>query len=79
MNHTLIKLSEKYWVLKAIQAVKSILRKCIVCKRFNSLLGDQLIAPLLADRLEPVTVAPFAAVGFDLGGPLFGKNIDNKQ
>ena len=61
----------------ARQAVKSILGRCIICKRFNSLPGDQLIAPLPSACVEPVT--PFAVIVIDFGGPLFVKDTDNKQ
>ena len=59
------------------QAVKSILGKCIIYKWFNSLSGDQLIASLLADRVESVAV--LAVISIDFGGPLFVKDTDNKQ
>lgn len=77
VSHTLVQLREKYWITKARPAVKSLLRKCITCKRFNSSPGDQTVAPLPVDRVEES--APFSVIGVDFAGPLFVKNNDTKQ
>ncbi|GFS37277.1 integrase catalytic domain-containing protein [Trichonephila inaurata madagascariensis] len=49
---TLIQVREKYWVPKGRQIIKSIVRKCFVCKKFNFHSGTQIMAALPRDRIE---------------------------
>ncbi|GFU32840.1 integrase catalytic domain-containing protein [Trichonephila clavipes] len=74
VSHTLVQVREKYWILKARQTIKSLLKRCISCKRFNSNPGSQVTAPLPDIRVTDVTV-----VGHDFAGPLFVKDNDAKQ
>ncbi|GFQ98507.1 integrase catalytic domain-containing protein [Trichonephila clavata] len=77
VSHTLVQVREKYWILKARQTIKSLLKKCIICKRFNSNPGNQVIAPLPDVRVTESP--PFSVVGIDFAGPLFVKDSDAKQ
>lgn len=77
VTHTSVQLREKFWILKARQTIKSLLRSCVICKRFSSSPGDQMTAPLPADRVEQS--APFSIIGVDFAGPLFVKDNDIKQ
>ncbi|GFX23768.1 integrase catalytic domain-containing protein [Trichonephila clavipes] len=67
---------EKYWILKALQTMKSHLKKCITCRRFNFNQESQVITPL-PDVCE--TGSPFAVARIDFAGPLFVKDSDAKQ
>ncbi|GFY36756.1 integrase catalytic domain-containing protein [Trichonephila clavipes] len=73
---TLIQAREKYRVPKGRQIIKSILRKCFVCKKFNSSPGTQIMAPLPRDRIEQSP--PFAVTGLDFAGPIYVKNSKEK-
>ncbi|GFY57571.1 integrase catalytic domain-containing protein [Trichonephila inaurata madagascariensis] len=73
---TLIQVREKYWVPKGRQIIKSIIRKCFVCKKFNSRPGTQIMAPLPRDRKEQSP--PFAVTGLDFAGPIYVKNSKEK-
>ena len=66
VSDTLVQTREKYWIIKGRQVIKSVLGKCITCKRFNSSPGNQVVAPLPAARLEEST--PFSVIGIDFGG-----------
>ncbi|GFT64162.1 integrase catalytic domain-containing protein [Trichonephila clavipes] len=77
VSHTLVQVREKYWILKARQTIKSLLKKCITCKRFNSNPGSQVIAPLPDVRVTESP--PFSVVGIDFAGPLFVKDSNAKQ
>lgn len=77
ISDTLMEIREKYWVIKGRQTVKNVLKRCVLCKRFNSLPGVQVTAPLPAARMEQLP--PFSIVGIDFGGPLYTKSSDNKN
>lgn len=76
VSHTLSQIREKYWLIKCRQTIKSVLQKCVVCKRFNASAGDQSVAPLPADRVDQSPA--FTVVGIDYAGPLYCKNIEGK-
>lgn len=67
-NHMLSKLRQKYWITGASTAIRSVLSKCVICRRLNSLPGCQQMADLPADRVTP-NVPPFTHVGVDYFGP----------
>ena len=73
---TLVQIREKFWILKGKQSVKSVLNKCIICKKFNVRPGKQVIAPIPADRINESP--PFSVCGLDYAGPLYIKGSDNK-
>ncbi|GFY69650.1 integrase catalytic domain-containing protein [Trichonephila inaurata madagascariensis] len=73
---TLIQVREKYWVPKGRQIIKSIIRKCFVCKKFNSRPGMQIMAPLPRDRIE--RSPPFAVTRLDFARPIYVKNSKEK-
>ncbi|XP_035210776.1 uncharacterized protein LOC118185090 [Stegodyphus dumicola] len=77
ISETLIEIRERYWIIKGRQTVKNILRKCILCKRFNSSPGVQVTAPLPVNRTEELP--PFSVVGIDFSGPLYTKDSDEKN
>ena len=66
-------LREEYWILKARQSVKLILRKCVTCKRFEGLPYAPVNSPDLPVELvseEP----PFCHTGLDFAGSLYLQN-----
>ncbi|XP_065197781.1 uncharacterized protein LOC135829305 [Sycon ciliatum] len=68
-NHTLSRVRYDYWVPRGRQTVKTVLKKCGVCKRFN---GRPYSLPKMAPY-PPERVAeskPFTHVGVDYFGPM---------
>ncbi|GFY79213.1 integrase_H2C2 domain-containing protein [Trichonephila inaurata madagascariensis] len=72
ISETLLEIRERFWLIKGRQTVKTILKKCRLCKRFSSTSGVQVTTP----RVEQS--APFSVVGIDFGGPLYTKD-ENKH
>ena len=54
---------EKYWILGVRSTVKSILKRCITCRKTNARPCTQLMAPLLQEQVEP-DQPPFTNVGW---------------
>ena len=65
----------KYWILKGRKTVKEVVRKCIICKRYQ---GRVMSAPETADLPEFRVNGSrsFETVGVDFAGPLYLKNKD---
>ena len=68
LEHVLSLIRERFWILKARTAVKSVLRGCFDCKRRQAPLGEQQMADLPTDRVTPEK-PPFTFVGVDCFGP----------
>ena len=54
---------QQFWILSSRQLIRSVLRKCFECQKANARRGQQMMAPLPANRVnfEP----PFSRVGVD--------------
>ncbi|XP_070549375.1 uncharacterized protein [Ptychodera flava] len=68
-NSMLDKLRQKYWILQANTAVRQIISRCTICRRYRAQVGEQMMADLPKDRLisnEP----PFTRTGVDFFGPI---------
>ena len=68
-SHTLNELRQKYWIIKGFATVKSQLRTCVTCKKANTRLAGQQMAPLPEWRTTPSP--PFTHTGMDYAGPLY--------
>lgn len=68
---TLAHLRERYFIIKGRKTVKSVLKNCVICKKFNSSPGRQDIAPLPKDRI--VESPPFETCAVDFAGPIYVK------
>ena len=71
-EHVLANLREKFWILNGRVAMRSLLRRCLLCKIKRARRMYPLMADLPAGRLaseEP----PFTNCGVDLFGPLYIK------
>ncbi len=69
VSHVLAKLRERFWIVKGRAKVKSIIHRCVICRRWEGK-GYKLppIPPLPAARVIENT--PFLQVGIDYFGPL---------
>ena len=64
-NHVLAELRQKYWIIKAGVMVRSILRRCVVCRKVQSKVGKQKMADLPAFRLQAEHQPAFTHTGVD--------------
>ena len=70
-GHVLARLRERYWVLGANAAVRSIISKCVSCRRKQALPSQQKMADLPKNRVTPAP--PFTYSGVDYFGPFLVK------
>ncbi|XP_003724582.2 uncharacterized protein LOC100890015 [Strongylocentrotus purpuratus] len=67
-NHVLAELLQKYWIIGAGVLTKTIIRKCVTCRRYQAKTNTQKMADLPRPRVaacEP----PFTYTGMDYFGP----------
>ncbi|GFU02373.1 integrase catalytic domain-containing protein [Trichonephila clavipes] len=63
VSATLTQLRKKYWIPKGRQLVKTMIRICLVCKKYSAKPADQLSGQLPRDRITQSP--PFQIVGID--------------
>ena len=74
---TLKEIRLRFWIVKGRATVKSVLSKCVICKRFQGKpLNPNTTPDLPSERISDFSYS-FQATGLDFAGPLFTKNIDN--
>lgn len=71
--HKLVKVRDRFWLLKRRQTIKSLLKKYVTRKRIFSNPGDLVVAPLPPDHIEQSP--PFGILGCDFACHLFVKTI----
>ncbi|GBL73988.1 hypothetical protein AVEN_230912-1 [Araneus ventricosus] len=52
VSATLTQLRKKYWIPKGRQLIKTMIRICLICKKYNAKLADQLSGQLPRDRIS---------------------------
>ena len=62
---------KQFWIPRGRKIVKSVARKCLLCKKLFSKPQPQFMAPLLKERCDPQF--PFIHVGLDCCGPFLEK------
>ena len=67
-NHVLASIRNKYWVIRANSAVRSVLNSCVTCRRMRGPTAEQKMADLPTCRLDD-TEPPFSYTGVDYFGP----------
>ncbi|XP_015913448.2 uncharacterized protein [Parasteatoda tepidariorum] len=67
-------LREKYWILRSIKTVRSVVSKCVICQRFKSKSATTMFASLPEERVRISAV--FETTGVDLAGALVLRNCD---
>ena len=72
VQETLASIREEFWILKGCEAVQKVLRKCVICKRYE---GKPYSTPLIPDLPEERVSddPPFTHTGIDFAGPLYAK------
>ena len=75
---TLARIRQKYWLYKGRKSVKDILRRCVICKKFQ---GRALLPPMSPDlpyyRVDYM-MSPFNTTGLDFAGPLYIRDSSSK-
>uniref|UniRef100_L7LXX7 Putative tick transposon n=1 Tax=Rhipicephalus pulchellus TaxID=72859 RepID=L7LXX7_RHIPC len=69
---TLAEIRARFWVVRARQAVKRAIGKCLTCARFRAKATSAPVAPLPCDRVR--NSRPFEITGVDFAGPMFVKD-----
>ncbi|XP_015917645.2 uncharacterized protein [Parasteatoda tepidariorum] len=77
VDSTLTQVREKFWIIKGRRRIKSLLGRCIICKRYSARHGEQDVAPFPPDRI--LESPPFAITGCDYAGPFFSNENKNKH
>ena len=70
--HVLSAVRERFWVIKGQSTVRKTLTDCRICRFWKAKPGEQIMAPLPAERVTPGNAA-FSHVGVDYMGPLMVK------
>jgi hypothetical protein len=65
-------LREKFWILRGRKTIRSVINKCLKCKRYQAKNARVQETCLPEDRVRSASV--FEVVGIDLAGPLFLKD-----
>ena len=65
---TLNLIREEYWPIAGKVQVKSMIRQCIKCRRFDAKAPIQMMADLPTERITPSK--PFVFTGIDFAGPI---------
>ncbi|TNN06405.1 Gag-Pol polyprotein [Schistosoma japonicum] len=79
-SQVLAAIRETYWIVKGIREVKRVIGRCVVCRRLNARIGQQMMAPLPPCRVKQGWYS-FAFTGIDYFGPLIvrrGRSIEKR-
>ena len=72
-EHVIAKLRQKFWIPQVRVLVRSVLSRCIKCKKIHAKPMTQQMAPLPKDRLTAYQ-PPFTSTSMDMFGPLYVKH-----
>lgn len=71
-SQVLAAIRKYYWIVKGTSTVRRVIGKCVICRRYTTNSGQQLMAPLPACRVKPGWHS-FSIVGVDYFGPILVK------
>ena len=71
-SQVLAAIRKYYWIVKGTSTVRRVIGKCVICRRYTTSSGQQLMAPLPACRVKPGWHS-FSIVGVDYFGPILVK------
>ena len=76
---TLAEVRSKYWLVKGRKMVKTVLRRCVICKRHQAKTVLPPPTPDLPDFRVAHQMNAFSATGLDYAGPLIVRNDNCKD
>ena len=74
---TASKIRTKFWIVKLLKLVKSIRTNCVICKKLDKKLHEQVMGKLPIERLKPAPAWTYTAL--DLFGPFKIKDEVKKR
>ena len=74
---TASKIRAKFWIIKLLKLVKSIRTNCVICKKLDKKLNEQIMGKLPIERLKPAPAWTYTAL--DLFGPFKIKDEVKKR
>lgn len=77
VSTVLNRIRRRFWITRARQTIKTLLRKCVTCRRRHGLSAGQVEAPLPSERIT--MIAPFATTGLDFCGPFWVQTLDGPK
>ena len=69
MGHTWTSIRQTYWIIKGVATVRRVIGHCILCKKRNASVSQQIMTDLSQGRLR-LEKSPFYHVGIHPFGPL---------
>ena len=69
INHTLIAVRDRFWVLKGRSLVRRVVKSCLVCRKYSPVRLQVQMAPIPRDRIT--RSHPFQVCGVDFTGPIY--------
>ena len=78
ISETLASLRERHWIFRVREAVKKIIRKCVVCRRYEEKAYTKpLIPDLPAERMS--ADPPFSNINIDFTGLLYIRTTEARD
>ena len=71
------KIRTKFWIIKLLKMVKSIRYNCVICKKLDKRLSEQIMGKLPVERLKPSPA--WSCTAIDLFGPFKIKDQVKKR
>ena len=79
VDTTLAYIRTCFWIVKGRKTVKDVLRKCVLCKRFQGVTLKAQPSSDLPDYRVNHLLNAFQATGLDFAGPLYVKDSNSKN
>jgi len=78
IKETLNQLRQTYWIIRGREAVKQVIRKCVLCLKFEGKPYSSEVQPdLPGERVSDGP--PFMHTGIDFAGPLYVQSNGQQQ